>query len=331
MGYELAQKTCIEDGCEETDIKARGMCSNCYERHRYRGEYTKICPVVGCERLCNRRGLCASHREEFTTGPMGYCMNPGCKEPIKPRACFGANYATARARDRRCVECRRETRGRCPIKNCLQPTYAKGPCLDHRAEHSAAGMRWCTHPKCWNPLKPVTRFAKSAKGYGGRESWCGDCHAQYSAVRRAVDRGATRRNERSRAYGLSIEEFDNLLAAQDGCALAACGVKWDSVRNPRLDHDHACCDKEGSCGRCVRQFLCNRCNTMLGRYHDDPIMMSMAIGRSKTYPDELLRSGIAYLEFWNSEMVRRGVRERDIMAETYQWMMQQVKEILAPQ
>jgi hypothetical protein len=68
---------------------------------------------------------------------------------------------------------------------------------------------------------------------------------------------------------------------------------------------------------------------MLGRYHDDPIMMKMAIGKSAGYSDELLESGIAYLKRWNAIMIERGVRKRDLAAETAQWMAEQMEEFLA--
>lgn len=93
------------------------------------------------------------------------------------------------------------------------------------------------------------------------------------------------------------------------------------------DHDHGCGDK--GCPECRRMMLCDRCNTMLGRYHDDPAMISMALGRSAAYSDELLRSAIDYLDRWNAIMIERGVRKRDLASETLRWMAEQMKEFLA--
>jgi 16S rRNA C967 or C1407 C5-methylase (RsmB/RsmF family) len=44
-----------------------------------------------------------------------------------------------------------------------------------------------------------------------------------------------------------------------------------------IDHDHGCCSGTGSCGRCVRGLLCNRCNLMLGFANDQPEILRAAL------------------------------------------------------
>src|SRR4051812_37561409 len=39
------------------------------------------------------------------------------------------------------------------------------------------------------------------------------------------------------------------------------GKRWRG--NWTIDHDHACCPGDNSCGRCIRGILCRRCNHML--------------------------------------------------------------------
>jgi hypothetical protein len=86
------------------------------------------------------------------------------------------------------------------------------------------------------------------------------------------------RRERSRIlqrkYGITIEEFDAMAEAQFGrCALCGevppigrvrpNGEPWARLN---VDHDHACCPSNISCGLCVRGLVCGACNTWLGRF-----------------------------------------------------------------
>jgi len=82
-------------------------------------------------------------------------------------------------------------------------------------------------------------------------------------------------HEAKRRYGVSLEEYNNMLKAQDfKCAI--CGkVHNDKVKRGRLyiDHDHQT--------NKVRKLLCSGCNSMLG-YAKDSI--------------ETLEKAIAYLK-----------------------------------
>ena len=65
-------------------------------------------------------------------------------------------------------------------------------------------------------------------------------------------------------YKLTARRYVELLDRQGGgCAL--CGKKPNDQRLV-VDHDHSCCDRQGSCGKCVRGLLCTACNTRLGVY-----------------------------------------------------------------
>lgn len=76
-----------------------------------------------------------------------------------------------------------------------------------------------------------------------------------------------RRQARARNYGLSVEAYDELLAKHEGCAI--CGAPETYEKRLRIDHDHACCAGNRSCGACVRGLLCNSCNLGLGAFQDD--------------------------------------------------------------
>lgn len=70
-----------------------------------------------------------------------------------------------------------------------------------------------------------------------------------------------------KAYGLTPEQFDAMVIAQDGLCLI-CRHK-DRNRRLSVDHDHAT-------GR-VRGLLCRRCNTALGGFSDRRDLMLRAI------------------------------------------------------
>jgi len=66
---------------------------------------------------------------------------------------------------------------------------------------------------------------------------------------------------RFRAYSLSLDQAESIMSAQGGCC-ALCGKELGARFS--VDHDHGCCDRPGSCGKCVRGFVHQRCNYMLG-------------------------------------------------------------------
>lgn len=72
-------------------------------------------------------------------------------------------------------------------------------------------------------------------------------------------------------YGITLDERDQLLAAQEGCAICGYLDGWAAgdVRHA-IDHDHSCCPGDTINRCCVRGVLCRSCNTLLGRSRDSP-------------------------------------------------------------
>lgn len=79
-----------------------------------------------------------------------------------------------------------------------------------------------------------------------------------------------RRSELKTTYGLSVEDYQRLVAEQGGrCAI--CGVLPDGAGRMgklHVDHDHAT--------GVVRQLLCVRCNLSIGQFEDDPTLLRAA-------------------------------------------------------
>lgn len=75
-------------------------------------------------------------------------------------------------------------------------------------------------------------------------------------------------------YGLTMEQYETMLASQNGLCAICGGTSNGRSEHLHIDHDHAT-------GK-VRALLCHTCNTGVGLFNDDP---------------ELLQKVIAYLAF----------------------------------
>lgn len=77
-------------------------------------------------------------------------------------------------------------------------------------------------------------------------------------------------------YKVTAQQYMEMLDQQNGgCAI--CG-KTPEKNKKRLgiDHDHMCCPGYKSCGLCIRQLLCDSCNTGISRFRDNPLLLDKA-------------------------------------------------------
>jgi hypothetical protein len=73
-------------------------------------------------------------------------------------------------------------------------------------------------------------------------------------------------------YGMTIEQYQEMLNAQGGCC-AICGT-GEPGRRGNL---HFCVDHDHITGK-ARGLLCNNCNLGLGRFRDSPKFLEQAAG-----------------------------------------------------
>lgn len=111
--------------------------------------------------------------------------------------------------------------------------------------------------------KDFEDFPRNRRMPFGRHWYCKACHnARNRRFRRKV--GGTRKYHLKARYGLTLEEFDRRVKAQNGvCAVCKEAPATD------VDHDHRT-------GR-VRGILCEPCNGSIGLFHDDPKIIRKAI------------------------------------------------------
>lgn len=202
----------------------------------------------------------------------------------------------------------------CPVQGCTNPTnYRQRPCADHLMEFSAAGVKWCSNPGCDDPAKTVGEFHRNRSTDDGLAGWCKTCIKNYATEK--SDLISTRTAKRREAnpglkHGLTAEQYWGMWTRQDDkCAI--CAKRFDrggtGATRPCIDHDHAHCPGGSGCPKCVRSLLCNSCNVMLGRAFDDPVMLRR-LKPTRKFSRERIDSGVAYLEYWRSEMVKRGIK-----------------------
>ena len=152
--------------------------------------------------------------------------------------------------------------------------------------------------------KDVSCFSVSRTRKDGLQPRCRDCNAIYNSTPKAKkaraeyqlsptgkrlrqarnaspEAVAARRKRHLASYGITVEEYDALFAAQGG----RCGICYEPetmekagvVLTLSVDHDHDCCPGKRSCGGCVRGLLCYKCNIGLGMFADSPDLLTSAV------------------------------------------------------
>jgi recombination endonuclease VII len=113
-----------------------------------------------------------------------------------------------------------------------------------------------------------------------------------------------RRKQMERRHKMTVEEYETRLAEQGGhCALCP-AVQGDDKRRMAVDHDHECCDKELTCGKCNRGILCADCNRMIG-FLEATLKEAMVIPKAGTVktmgqPKSWTARALDYLAYWRS-------------------------------
>ncbi len=138
--------------------------------------------------------------------------------------------------------------------------------------------------------KAKTEFRSDLRNRDGLRSRCKDCDRTYARdwqsrtkqnerwIAENPERYALKRREHLlRRYGMTVEDYETLLAKQDGrCAIC----RTDSPRTRGNAHEHHGqifavdhCHVTGA----VRGLLCITCNTGIGGLRDDPAIVRAAL------------------------------------------------------
>lgn len=113
--------------------------------------------------------------------------------------------------------------------------------------------------------KPLDDYQNDKRRSDGKKSTCRPCKLERERRWRREHPEAARLHRRrihlKKNYGITLAEFEAMLAAQEGkCAIGQCG------RDARVvDH----CHRSGK----VRALLCSGCNTSIGHLREDPALI----------------------------------------------------------
>jgi hypothetical protein len=158
-------------------------------------------------------------------------------------------------------------------KSCVLENKAKWRANNADREREAERRRYAA--------KPELGRAKSKRFRDGHREAIAEYQRRYFAeeIDRRPDHVKKRRlRNQLRKYGLTPEQFAEMLEAQDGrCAI--CGdTQATTKKRFHVDHCHAT-------GR-VRGLLCSRCNPAIGLFKEDPDILNKAIAylQRELYP-----------------------------------------------
>jgi hypothetical protein len=110
----------------------------------------------------------------------------------------------------------------------------------------------------------ATKALSETRRGNGNPNWCGGFEkAEYARQWRKRNEAHVRDREYQKRFGITLEEYDELLDKQHGL----CAICKGTCKRGRLgvDHDH----RTGK----VRGLLCRKCNILLGLMDDDPQLM----------------------------------------------------------
>ncbi len=131
--------------------------------------------------------------------------------------------------------------------------------------------------------KEEADFYKKLKGKDGLSSYCKSCDSvlisnrtkdrnkgiKVEKIAKIRDKDYFRNVGLRNLYGITLEEYNQIFAQQNGCCLICERSQLELNKRLHVDHDH-------KTGR-IRGLLCNSCNQGLGYFKDNKEFLFRAI------------------------------------------------------
>lgn len=131
---------------------------------------------------------------------------------------------------------------------------------------------------------PLNMFHSNKSQRDGLNTYCKTCQNKENARRKAEkkkDKVAFRRSNYAtelRKYGITLQQYDEMLYNQDGCCLGCCITIEEYGKHFAVDHCH-------STGK-IRGLLCGPCNLALGYVRDSPQVLRWLVNYLESYEPE---------------------------------------------
>lgn len=143
-------KECVETGCDNSRIVAKGMCSTHYQSQRLRG---KRCEAPDCDNQQYAKSMCQGHYNRHLSnsemeGPIGAgsrkvkrCGVGGCERIADKGNMCSTHYARKRNGTDMLMPIKTPTRGQvgCKIEWCEKPHKYRGYCSGHLYREKTSG------------------------------------------------------------------------------------------------------------------------------------------------------------------------------------------------
>jgi hypothetical protein len=208
----------------------------------------RSCTLQGCGRPLHvkKHGLCNPHYQRLRK----YGDPHGGVRAQYTQLCTFDGCAAQRRYDQLCMghyNQRRKTGILKPLRKVTDPMA-----------RDESGNKQCRRCDLW---LPTTAFSANRARPDSLTAYCRRCERDKALIHN---------------YGISVDQHEAMLTSQGGgCAI--CGGQTKDGRPFFVDHDHACCPGQRTCGKCIRGLLCGDCNLGIGYFDDDVARMEMAI------------------------------------------------------
>ncbi len=124
----------------------------------------------------------------------------------------------------------------------------------------------CT--KC-HETKPLTEFHRDSGKKDGLRNDCKACAVMRSKAHYAKDPQKQKNYVRKRLYGVTPEQVEAMLSAQNGCCAICETTSPGGKGDWHVDHCHT--------SNVVRGLLCHHCNVGIGHLKDDISTLEKAV------------------------------------------------------